>query len=276
VVVVLDDSVIRERILPDLATKYFPEGDYKVSVVDEREQAVFATQAVTEPDVRIPIFSMAPDNLVFFGKHAAMQRTPGEKRSDVVINQRVESHTLSRFESSETAKGGQVFEFKMKEAAGDSLPRISTMTGTTGSPSEPWMLQVQHTAGSIDAFVANEENKSLMIGLGIYLLLVGAIVAIILSAMRSKRFAQRQIDFVSSVSHEFRTPLAVIYSAGENLADGVAKEDAQVARYGKLIKGEGKNWRGWSSKFWSLPARIPGKGISISLRPMFAILSVMR
>jgi len=72
------------------------------------------------------------------------------------------------------------------------------------------------------------------------LLLVGGIMAILISAMRSRRFAQRQIDFVSSVSHEFRTPLAVIYSAGENLADGVAKETGQVARYGDLIKGEGK------------------------------------
>ncbi|HSK72700.1 MAG TPA: HAMP domain-containing sensor histidine kinase, partial [Pyrinomonadaceae bacterium] len=35
-------------------------------------------------------------------------------------------------------------------------------------------------------------------------------------------------------------PLAVIYSAGENLADGVAKEEKQVSRYGNLIKGEGK------------------------------------
>ncbi len=61
-----------------------------------------------------------------------------------------------------------------------------------------------------------------------------------LSALRSKRFAQQQIDFVSSVSHEFRTPLAVIYSASENLADGVTKDREQVTRYGNLIKGEGK------------------------------------
>ena len=244
VAVVLDDSVIKQRILPDLATKYFPEGDYKVAVVDESEQVVFATQTVTEPNVRIPIFSMAPDNLVFFGKHAALPRTPGEKKTDVVINQRVESHTMSRIESTETPKGGQVFEFKMKEDGGGSIPRIATMTAGPGGPSEPWMLQVQHTAGSIDAFVRGERNKNFAIGLGLYVLLVGAILAIILSAMRSKRFAQRQIDFVSSVSHEFRTPLAVIYSAGENLADGVAKEDAQVARYGELIKGEGKKLSG--------------------------------
>src|SRR5439155_23245586 len=83
-------------------------------------------------------------------------------------------------------------------------------------------------------------RRNLAIGFGILLLLAGAVLAIIISAQRAKTAAQRQVDFVSSVSHEFRTPLAVIYSAGENLADGVAKENDQVSQYGNLIKGEGK------------------------------------
>jgi signal transduction histidine kinase len=49
------------------------------------------------------------------------------------------------------------------------------------------------------------------------LLLVGGIMAILVSALRSRRFAQRQIDFVSSVSHEFRTPLGITMSAVELL-----------------------------------------------------------
>ena len=67
-----------------------------------------------------------------------------------------------------------------------------------------------------------------------------SVLLIFISAQRAKLLAQRQIEFVSAVSHEFRTPLAVIYSAGENLADGVAKEEMQVSRYGDLIKGEGQ------------------------------------
>ena len=63
--------------------------------------------------------------------------------------------------------------------------------------------------------------------------------------MRARRFAQRQIDFVSSEFHtHFRTLLAVIYSASENLEDGVAKDDEQVSQYGTLIKGEGKKLSG--------------------------------
>ncbi|MGH9949132.1 MAG: sensor histidine kinase, partial [Pyrinomonadaceae bacterium] len=36
----------------------------------------------------------------------------------------------------------------------------------------------------------------------------------------------------------------VIYSAGENLADGVTKDREQISRYGDLIKGEGKKLSG--------------------------------
>ena len=243
VVVFLDDAVIKGGILPELSAKYFPEGDYQVGVVDTAGQSVLATAGVSTPDASVPLFNMSPDNLMYFAGHPAMRKRSGQ-RADVVIDQRVESHTFSRTETKtgefKTDDGG-TFTFQLKEPGPKGIARVSTMTASTagGSP-EPWTLQVQHTAGSIDAFVDREENKSFMIGLGIYLLLVGSITAVVSSAMKSRWFAQRQIDFVSSVSHEFRTPLAVIYSAGENLADGVAKEDRQVARYGELIKGEGK------------------------------------
>src|SRR5260370_39353811 len=48
------------------------------------------------------------------------------------------------------------------------------------------------------------------------------------------------MEFVSGVSHEVRTPLAVIGSAADNLADGVVATDAQVRRYGALIRSEGQ------------------------------------
>jgi len=103
-----------------------------------------------------------------------------------------------------------------------------------------WTLNVQHNAGSLEQFITNTRRKNLAVSFGILTLLGASVVLIFLSAQRAKVLAQRQIDFVSAVSHEFRTPLAVIYSAGENLADGVAKEEKQTARYGDLIKGEGK------------------------------------
>ena len=123
----------------------------------------------------------------------------------------------------------------------------------------PWTLQVQHSSGSLDASIANTLRRNLAVGFGILFLLAAAVIAIIFSAHRAKMLARRQIEFVSSVSHEFRTPLAVIYSAGENLADGVAKEDSQVLRYGDLIKGEGKKLSGMVEQILEFAGARSGK-----------------
>jgi signal transduction histidine kinase len=48
------------------------------------------------------------------------------------------------------------------------------------------------------------------------------------------------MEFVAAVSPELRTPLAVIRSAGENLADGVVHDEEQVRKYGDLVRSEGR------------------------------------
>jgi signal transduction histidine kinase len=240
--VLLDERTIRERILPDLAAKYFPDGDFKVGVVNKSGQPVFADlDPQSQWDASARMFDLSPDKLMFFAHREALPRTPGAPRPrGVVVNQRVESHTFSTIEKVDGKETG-TFNVELIRPAPEAKMRTS-MIASTSSDAAPWTLGVQHS--SIDAFVRSERNKSFFAGLGIYLLLVGGILAILISALRSRRFAQKQIDFVSSVSHEFRTPLAVIYSAGENLADGVAKAEGQVARYGELIKGEGKKLSG--------------------------------
>ena len=236
-VIMLDEPTIKNRVIPDLAAKYFPENDYKLAVVNKDNVPVYATQEVTADDTTAKMFRMSPDNLFFFGSREGLPRMLEQHKKGVVVDQMVESHTFTRTENVNGKPAN--FSIQLKQPADKGNLRTA-MISSDPADFNLWTLRVQHTAGSIDAFVHGERNKSFALGLGIYLLLVGGIMAILISAMRSRRFAQRQIDFVSSVSHEFRTPLAVIYSAGENLADGVAKETGQVARYGDLIKGEGK------------------------------------
>ncbi|HEX8637945.1 MAG TPA: HAMP domain-containing sensor histidine kinase, partial [Pyrinomonadaceae bacterium] len=125
-----------------------------------------------------------------------------------------------------------------REARGN--PRLRIFEGEAAASGGAWTLNVQHAAGSLEQFITDTRRKNLAVSFGILSLLGVSVVLIFVSAQRARMFAQKQVDFVSSVSHEFRTPLAVIYSAGENLADGVAKEETQVARYGNLIKGEGR------------------------------------
>jgi len=239
--IVLDQNIITGKVLPDLTTRHFPEGNFKVAVKDRSDAAVYESAAnVSGADAKAGLFSMMPDNMIFFSDSAKWKKFQTENQGGIVVDQRVENRT---FTHTETGPGGtKTGKFTIEVNPGPGLPvrsRNSVFTATTAGQ-DPWTLNVQHSAGSIDAFTKGEFRKSFLIGLGLYLLLVGAIVAIVISALRAKRFAQRQIDFVSSVSHEFRTPLAVIYSASENLADGVANDREQVARYGGLIKGEGR------------------------------------
>jgi signal transduction histidine kinase len=71
-------------------------------------------------------------------------------------------------------------------------------------------------------------------------LLAASAVLVVVSAQRARRLADRQIEFVAGVSHELRTPIAVICSAGENLADGVVADAERVRQYGRVVRDEGR------------------------------------
>jgi signal transduction histidine kinase len=67
---------------------------------------------------------------------------------------------------------------------------------------------------------------------------------IVLSTQRAQRLAKQQVEFVAGVTHELQTPLAVIRSAGQNLADGVVEGPKQVKEYGSLVEKEGRRLSG--------------------------------
>ena len=107
-----------------------------------------------------------------------------------------------------------------------------------------WEMWIQHRTGSLEAAVTEARNRNLAISFGILVLLGGSVISIVIAARRARRLARQQIEFVAAVTHELRTPLAVIHSAGQNLADGVIKGSEQTARYGSLISRESRRLGG--------------------------------
>ena len=103
----------------------------------------------------------------------------------------------------------------------------------------PWLLVARHRGGSLEQTVARVRSRNLAVGFGV-LALLGATAALLATgAQRARRLARQQMEFVAGVTHELNTPLAAIRSAGQNLADGIVTDPAQVRRYGGLIEKEG-------------------------------------
>lgn len=231
----LNENAIKEQILPDLTAKYFGDGEFRASVKDTAGQPVYQSLQGDNTDATAKLFTLSPDNFIEFKNKELLDSIGTQKQTNVIVNSRLESRT---FDKQIVGTDGKAQTFKIE--LNDTKPRTNVFARVSDTDEAPWTLAVQHSSGSIAGYAASTLRRNLIIGFGLLFLLGAAVAAIIISAQRAKALAQRQVDFVSSVSHEFRTPLAVIYSAGENLADGVAKQTSHVSTYGELIKNEGK------------------------------------
>lgn len=103
-----------------------------------------------------------------------------------------------------------------------------------------WQIVINHRAGSLDAAVAQARVRNLLVSFGILSLLAFSVIIIIIISRRAQRLARKQMDFVAGVSHEFRTPLAVIHALSENLADGLITDKPQVEQCGVVIRNDAR------------------------------------
>lgn len=244
-VVALDLDYIKREMWPALARRYFSSGerlDYRVSVVDANapQQIIYqsapdanpvaadAAGAAASGDTRAPIFQIRFDELDAF--------IPPERAARRVLREEQETMLPPPKESGETR--GKRFAVRVFESRTNSIEMRRMHLPETGA--DKWQLVATHAAGSLDAAVGQARRRSLLVSFGILLLLAGSVALIFVSTHRAQRLARRQVEFVAGVTHELRTPLAVICSAGENLADGVIDDRRQVRRYGEVIHSEGR------------------------------------
>ncbi|MCH8566626.1 MAG: HAMP domain-containing histidine kinase [Balneolales bacterium] len=69
-------------------------------------------------------------------------------------------------------------------------------------------------------------------------LLLGSLVFMYVTAQRERELSMRQASFLANVTHELKTPLAVMQAAGENLADGRVTTPERLESYGHHIYNE--------------------------------------
>lgn len=103
-----------------------------------------------------------------------------------------------------------------------------------------WEISIRHRAGSLEKAAGASRLRHMLISFAAFVLLALSGFMLKRAARNARRLAQLQLEFVAGVTHELRTPLAVIRSAGENLADGVVSGPDQVRDYGRMVTKEGK------------------------------------
>jgi signal transduction histidine kinase len=238
-VVTLDLDYIKRELWPALARRYFSSGDkldYRIIVVDAAapqklvyqsapDAVATADTAHASGDVRADIFQIRLDELdAFLPAGRTVRRAREEQEVNLSPNSR--------------PTGGKRFAVRVYESRTNQVELRRLHLPDTNA--RQWQLVVTHAAGSLDAAVGQARRRSLLVSFGILLLLAGSVALIFVSTHRAQRLARRQVEFVAGVTHELRTPLAVICSAGENLADGVIDDRRQVRRYGEVIHREGR------------------------------------
>ena len=216
-IVTLDRDRISASVLPALAARYFGDRadaslQYDVAVVSRDDPAgvIFATateltRASETADAAITFNDVRIDTLpIRTGPSAVEQRNA------------THSTTLLR-----------VIKRRIGPAADDER-------------GGRWQLLVRHRSGSLELAVAAARQRNLAISFAVLFLLGVGVAFIVISSRRATRLAEDQLKFVAGVTHELRTPLAVICSAGENLADGLVDQPAKTREYGSVIRDEGR------------------------------------
>jgi signal transduction histidine kinase len=116
--------------------------------------------------------------------------------------------------------------------------KLNEMLAMFKDQSGRWRVVINHDAGSLTAAVAQTRHRNMAVSFGMLSLLGVSIIMIIVIARRGQHLAQRQLEFVAGVSHEFRTPLSVIHAISENLADGLITDKQQVEQCGIVIRND--------------------------------------
>jgi signal transduction histidine kinase len=240
IIAVLQDSVLIGTILPALASRYFGTDsgfdNYSVGVRDASGEWRFGTSPLLgqETDFQRPLFrDPYRFDLAGFYSTFAPRDASGSTGTFISIpalrggTSRVASRSLREY----------VEQRYRSEADGPFM--IDRYRFHSTNLHGAWMLEISGKRRSIagDA-LRQSRNWSLSSALFLAFLYCG-IVLLFITARRADRLAARERDFVASVTHELKTPIAVALSAGENLAKGIVPAD-RVAEYGATVAKEAR------------------------------------
>lgn len=231
----VDSTYIEDTLFAQLLNEFFPfraEQRLEFAILGASDSAVyFRTDgfpkglANESGEVSVSIGYLAP-----FGKRFAEKpnspephERPGEERNP----HGRESFGHGRKEPA-PSKIQEAARPIFKEDLSLEVPQIA----------QPYRFVVSSRSGDVSEAVHNLRWKNLVISFSVLILLALIIALIIYLSSKSQKIAQQKMQFISGLSHELRTPITVVRTAGDNLSAGISFSEEKVKSYGQLIKRE--------------------------------------
>jgi signal transduction histidine kinase len=104
----------------------------------------------------------------------------------------------------------------------------------------PWIVQVSAANDPAVSQAIQGGNRTMMLGAASALVLALGLVLSARAQRKSARLAELRSDFVSTVTHELKTPIATIRAAAETLSQGRISGMDAFQDYARLVVGESK------------------------------------
>lgn len=102
------------------------------------------------------------------------------------------------------------------------------------------LFQVIYKKGSVVKAAFSGSWINVIVGLIIICFLYCGLLILFVYVQKIRKITKYQSEFIATVTHELKTPLAVILSAADNMAEGILNTNEKVIKYGELIKIESK------------------------------------
>lgn len=235
--VALDGDYLREELLPAMFDRHFGREEaarFNVTVIAETNppMALYSSRgSFTSTD--FAACDAAADLFQLKQAFLMVTRPPAER------GRAGEALPTSGEDTDAASSDGM----SSSPIAGPAPPASASRTqGATFGAS--WRVCARHVEGSVEQAIVSARRRNLMIAFTILALLGVTVALLIVATQRARKLARTRLAFIGGVSHELRSPLAVITSAGENLADEVVGTPEQARAYGELIRREGRRLQG--------------------------------
>lgn len=136
---------------------------------------------------------------------------------------------LRRFamEANPEANPGATFEIYRAVQSAETIPERSA-----------WILRVTERGTGSAGMASRLRGWNMSLGFVMVVLLGANGYLLYRLACRSRDLAAMQTGFLAAISHDLRTPLTVLRSAGENLVGGYVSGPPKIEEYGRMIRAE--------------------------------------